>query len=756
MTDIHQSEIQISNLPTKSVVITPQRATITREIHTTIHPGQNAITILGLDPNVDLDSVQIDGSGPATITDMQTDVVPRREKFNDVYPDLTVDEQSDIDQDMTTDEEGLGIDDSELQAILKEEQTLNTSLAKAQDDKSASLFVLQFLVGYGKSVDSTNSDPAKLNDFLQMYLQQRKTEGDRARDTEVKIADGEKALERVKRKRERLESAHTKAKEAALKEVRRAREKRVREREARRAQQKRDIKEKKMFWTDLVGQVKVYLDGHVSATPGSSRRSSVTENVTYSGQPIEVTMNLTYIVPGPNWVPRYNLKINTPASTASLVYNADFQNKSSETWKDTKITLSTSHAAFSGLDGPIPILQPWHVTTCSISDPKSISWQDVLRSPAEINPNAMATNKDPYQAAIDAQKRARAQLLASARSVQELGAAHNAQQMQQQAIPQQVMQQQAMQQQAMQQQAMQQQAMAQQAPAAMRGARPASFSPRQDSRHSWVPSARRALGWGTNADNEENEEADDSDNDTQSIASPSLERQDSVPQNYGLTTTYELSGLRTLVPSTSHRRHLIAQSTLQSLTLTHVIVPKIRAAAFLRARVKNTSSVNILRGKTGISVDGTFLGTSTLPSCVPNEFFNISLGVDPNVLVTYAKPTVRNLSTGYISKEKAAVFRRSCWVKNTKSTAVDMIVSDQIPLKDNEQMRIQVLEPKGLEKEGSEVDMALERDRGKGKAVMMRNGEVKWFIRLEPGKDVRMVLEYHAKVPDGNAVITAT
>ncbi|KNG89951.1 hypothetical protein ANOM_001678 [Aspergillus nomiae NRRL 13137] len=726
MADPHQSEIQISNLPTKSVILTPQRATITREIHTTIHPGQNVITIQGLDPNVDLDSVQIDGSGPAIITDMQTDVVPRREKFNDVYPDLTVDEESDIDQDMTTDEEGINIDDSELQAILKEEQTLNTSIAKAQDDKSASLFVLQFLVGYGKSIDSTNSDPAKLNDFLQMYLQQRKTEGDRARDTEVKIVDSEKVLERVKRKRERLESAHTKAKEAALKDARRAREKRVRERRERRAQQKRDINEKRQFWKDRVGQVEVYLDGHVSATPESSRRSSVTENATYGGQPIEVTMNLTYIVPGPSWAPRYNLKINTPASTASLIYNADFQNNCSETWKDAKITLSTSHAAFSGLDEPIPILQPWHVTTCSISDPQSISWQDVLRSPAEINPNAMATNMSSYPATVDVQARARAQMIANARSLQESGAVQNAQQLQQQALA--------------------QQAMAQQAPIA-RGvvARREPRTTPRDSRHSWVPSARRALGWGVSEGNEDNEEADDSGSDAETNASPSLERQDSVPQNYGLTTTYELSGLRTLAPSTSHRRHLIAQSTLQSLTLTHVIVPKIRAAAFLRARVKNTSSVNILRGKTGISVDGTFLGSSTLPNCAPNDFFNISLGVDPNVLVTYAKPTVRKLASGYISKEKAAVFRRSCWVKNTKSTAIDMIVSDQIPLKDNEQMRIQVLEPKGLEKEGSEVDMPLERDRGRGKAVMMRNGEVKWFIRLAPGKDVRMALEYHAR-----------
>ncbi|KAE8372164.1 hypothetical protein BDV26DRAFT_274661 [Aspergillus bertholletiae] len=736
MADLHESEIQISNLPTKSVILTPKRATITREIRTTIHPGQNAITIIGLDPKVDLDSVQIDGSGPATITDMQTEVVSRREKFDDVYPELTVEGESDLDQDMAADEEGVDIDDSELRAIRKEEQGLSTSLAKAQDDKSASLFVLQFLVGYGKSIEATNSDPGKLDDFLQMYLRQRKTEGDRARDTDVKIADGEKALERVKRKRERLESAHTKAKEAALKEVRQLRDKRVKERQERWAQQHRDRNEKKQFWTDRVGQVKVYLDGHVSA-------ASVAEDVPDSGQLIEVTMDLTYIVPGPNWVPRYNLKINTPASTASLIYNADFQNNSSETWKDVRITLSTSHAAFSGLDEPIPILQPWHVTTCSIPDPKSISWQNVLRSPAEIKPNPMASNTGIYAAAPDAQARARAQILANARSVQESSTHQFAQQLQQHQLAQQMQQQ---------TQAQAQQAMAPQAPIAAAMFSHAPNPAPREPRSSWVPSARRALGWGNNS---EQGESDNSDSDTETISSPSLERQDSVAQNYGLTTTYELSGLRTLAPSSSHRRHLIAQSTLQSLTLTHVIVPKIRAAAFLRARARNTSSVNILRGKTGISVDGNFLGTSTLPNCAPNDFFSISLGVDPNVLVTYAKPTVRKLSTGYISKEKAAVFRRSCWVKNTKSTSIDMIVSDQIPLKDNEQMRIQVLEPKGLEKEGSEMDMALEKDRGKGKAVMMRNGEVKWFVRLEPGKDVRLVLEYQTKVPDGNAVITA-
>ncbi|KAE8356079.1 hypothetical protein BDV28DRAFT_154941 [Aspergillus coremiiformis] len=724
MEHLHKSEIQIADLPTKSVTLAPQSATIVREIQATIHPGQNEITVLGLDPAVDLDSVQIDGSGPATITDVQTEIVARREKFDDVYPHLVVELESEIEEDIA-DEDAVEIDDSELRAVLKEEQGLTTTLAKAQDDKSAALFVVQFLVAYGKSIEATNADPAKLNEFLQMYAQQRKTETDRARETEARIAEGEKALVKLKRKRERLESAYTKAKEAALKEMRGLRERRIRDRNQRRAQQQRDRREKEQFWTDRVGQVRVYLDSHVPATPASSRRGSVTENVPYADQPVQVAMNLSYIIPGLGWVPRYNLKINTPASLASVVCNADFRNSSSETWTDAKVTVSTSHASFSGLDEPIPILQPWHVTTCSVPVPNSPSWQDALRSPAEMKPMRMGTTAVQYHSA--ARAHAQERIIARARSAQQSRIPPATPQMH----------------------AQMQQAMAQQAPIQ------AAFfdSPHRESpppSSSWASSARRALGWSNDVDNEES-----SDSDSDSNPSPCLEHADPVSQTHGLTTTYELPGLRTLVPSVSHRRHLLTQSTLQSLTLTHVIVPKIRAAAFLRARITNTSSMEILRGKTGISVDGTFLGSSTLPRCAPNDCFGISLGVDPNVLVTYAKPTVRKLTSGFFHKENAAVFRRSCWVRNTKGAPIDMIVSDQIPLKDTEQTRVQILEPKGMEKEGDETDLALERGIGRGKVVMMRNGEVKWFVRLEPGKDVRMVLEYQARVPDGNTVVTA-
>jgi hypothetical protein len=138
-----------------------------------------------------------------------------------------------------------------------------------------------------------------------------------------------------------------------------------------------------------------------------------------------------------------------------------------------------------------------------------------------------------------------------------------------------------------------------------------------------------------------------------------------------------------------------------------------------------------------MTVDGTFLGTNALPNCAPNDAFNISLGVDPSILVSYAKPSVRRVGGGFFSKEHTAVFRRTCWVKNTKSIAVDLIVSEQ--------------EPKGLEKEGDQAKMAME-GKGSGSVLVAKNGEVKWMFKLQPGKDTRLTLEYEARVPPGSQV----
>ncbi|KAH1513542.1 hypothetical protein KXX29_001778 [Aspergillus fumigatus] len=763
---VSTAEILVSDLPTKSVTLTPLRVTVVREIQTTIQPGQNEITIIGLDPRVDPDSIRVDGSGSATITDIQTDKVPRRESFEDVYPEESDSELSDA---LVTDsDEDIGVDDSELQAVRKEIAEVEAALAKARGNQVMSVAVSDFMDGYGKKLSMENADAAKLNDFLQLYVQQHSVECDRYHQSLVQIKEAEKSLDRLNRKRARLEIAYSKAKEAALKDVRKERKKRLREREEKKKKKQQLRSERKQFWTQTVSQVIVHLDSHSIMTPGSSRRSSIVGKAGSDADAIDVTLRLTYVIPGPCWVSRYDLRISTPSSSARLTYRAEFHNSCSETWRDTQVILSTSQASFSGLEERIPQLQGWHIKL----DPNSTglpSWNNILRSLDESGqPHAQAKflrqqlaemqkanqqrlNNIP-RVPMQAQQAAPASLFGGAPAKPAFGQPSFGQAPAASAFgaPPRA----AAESSLFGLDAPQQQAQSQQQPQTMpvieRGERldslPASgFGMAMQSQA--APSGSSNL----NPGNQDDREDEDEDEDTQTIAAASLEHQDSVKQDYGLTTTYDLPGRRTLVPSKVHRRHVLAELDLKSMTLTHIIVPKIRAAAFLRARIQNTSSVTILRGRAGMTVDGTFLGTTNLPNCSPNDAFNISLGVDPSILVTYAKPSVRRVGGGFFSKEHTAVFRRACWVKNTKSIAVNLIVSEQVPLSEDEKLRVQILEPRELEKEGDQAKMAME-GKGSGSVSLAKNGEVKWTFKLQPGKDIRLTLEYEARVPPGNEV----
>jgi hypothetical protein len=85
--DIPKQTFQIKDLPTKSVTLYPARAHVVREIRDVLlQPGQNEIEIFGLTADADQNSVQIDGKGTATITDMTLELVPNKEQFSDVYP----------------------------------------------------------------------------------------------------------------------------------------------------------------------------------------------------------------------------------------------------------------------------------------------------------------------------------------------------------------------------------------------------------------------------------------------------------------------------------------------------------------------------------------------------------------------------------------------------------------------------------------------------------------------------------------------
>jgi uncharacterized protein (TIGR02231 family) len=255
-----------------------------------------------------------------------------------------------------------------------------------------------------------------------------------------------------------------------------------------------------------------------------------------------------------------------------------------------------------------------------------------------------------------------------------------------------------------------------------------------------------------------------------------LEFSESTWEDNGLTTTYEIPQPRTLPPSSQTRRHKIASLTAPNITLSHTAVPKLRSSAFLQAKIRNPSSnITLLKGTAGVTLDSSFLGNMDLPRVSPGQVFQLSFGVDPAIQISYPKPSIKRTTQGIFSKESSQVFTRNIWITNTKSVPVDVIVLDQIPVSEDEHLKIDITFPRGLIKEGDVVNAGISSKEavagttspasisksaeslkwGSAVARLKKNGEVAFAAKLESGRGCLLKLEYEARLPSNDRIVWA-
>lgn len=263
------------------------------------------------------------------------------------------------------------------------------------------------------------------------------------------------------------------------------------------------------------------------------------------------------------------------------------------------------------------------------------------------------------------------------------------------------------------------------------------------------------------------------------LGEQALQFEESVFEESGLTTTYDLPSTKTLAPTSTATKHKIARVDFKGINFSHIVVPKLRAGAFLKARLKNNSKITLLKGTAGLSLDGSFLGQSTIPRCTAGDGFTLNLGIDPAVTIGYSRPTVQRSSSGLFTKESSEVFTRVCTITNTKSNApLDLVMLEQIPVSEDERLRIEITQPRGLRIGGESVPAGSPNDllpttpsgaqgsaaaaRGPDKkwgtatATARKGGEISYAVKLNPGKSCKVVLEYEAAYPGGEQVVAAS
>eukprot|EP00112_Aurelia_sp_Birch-Aquarium-sp1_P008378 Seg1920.2 transcript_id=Seg1920.2/GoldUCD/mRNA.D3Y31 product="Protein F37C4.5" protein_id=Seg1920.2/GoldUCD/D3Y31 len=161
----------------------------------------------------------------------------------------------------------------------------------------------------------------------------------------------------------------------------------------------------------------------------------------------------------------------------------------------------------------------------------------------------------------------------------------------------------------------------------------------------------------------------------------------------GITsTTFEIARRSTVKTDNTEHKVSICQINLKP-TFEYTSVPKLVAHAFLKAKVTNDSNYALLAGPANVFLDNNFLTKSSMEAVSPLEEFDVSLGVDPAVKITYKPLKKFKQSTGILSKYRQLQCHQEIVIKNTKLSPIKLTVTDQLPLSSEEKLKVNVMEP---------------------------------------------------------------
>lgn len=162
-------------------------------------------------------------------------------------------------------------------------------------------------------------------------------------------------------------------------------------------------------------------------------------------------------------------------------------------------------------------------------------------------------------------------------------------------------------------------------------------------------------------------------------------------------------------------------------------IPKIDKDAFLLANIINWEQYNLLEGEANIFFEGTYIGKSLLDVRSASDTLQLSLGRDKNVSIKRVKIKDHS-SRQFIGTKKEETRTWRTTVKNNKSQAINLIVLDQVPVSNHEDIEVELVSfSKGIHQK--------------------ETGEIKWELTIDPSANKEFELKYSVKYPKSKDLI---
>ena len=155
---------------------------------------------------------------------------------------------------------------------------------------------------------------------------------------------------------------------------------------------------------------------------------------------------------------------------------------------------------------------------------------------------------------------------------------------------------------------------------------------------------------------------------------------------------YAIAG-RVAVPSTNEMKRVQIDDMALDPTLTVRTVPKAEAKAYLYAKLTMAAGTPVLPGAVSLFRNSIFVGNGQLPLLAPGEEHELGFGVDDLIRVRHAIAEQTRGESGWVSTSKTDVRNYRITVKNMHQRPIQLRVLDQIPVSQNEAIKIELTRP---------------------------------------------------------------
>lgn len=187
----------------------------------------------------------------------------------------------------------------------------------------------------------------------------------------------------------------------------------------------------------------------------------------------------------------------------------------------------------------------------------------------------------------------------------------------------------------------------------------------------------------------------------------------------GTAVFFEVQGKHTVKSDHTDHQVSILKNTF-AIDLQYSAVPKLSDYTYLRARATNNTEYPLLAGSTNVFLNNNFVANASIDTIAPTESFWTFLGIDEGVRVErkFLKKYERKDGHVFSKKTKNLVYEYLLEVKNFKAGTVELIIKDQLPISQNDQIKVALLAP------------AYTKDSEVLKINKVK--ELEWSYKLEP------------------------